>query len=221
MAGALALVLAGAGTTLASNRADFGSLHTQYQAISASYTGSTAEGDVDISRDFDRNFDQQAREQAAQHEKALQELASAVGARAKELKSANQWVLPVTGYRLTARFGQAGGMWASGFHTGLDFAGPAGSTIVSVAAGVVVSAGYEGAYGNRTIIRLADGTEIWYCHQSRIVVRVGQQVGPADVIGYTGSTGNVSGPHLHLEVHPHGGRAVDPYTALIQHGVQP
>jgi murein DD-endopeptidase MepM/ murein hydrolase activator NlpD len=219
MAGALALVLAGAGTTLASNRADVGALHTEYQAISASYTGSTAEGDVDISRDFDRNLDEQARQQAAQRDKALAELASAVGARAQQLKS--QWVLPVTGYRLTARFGQAGGMWSTGFHTGLDFAGPAGTTIVSVAAGVVVSVGYEGAYGNRTVIRLADGTEIWYCHQSRIVVRVGTRVGPSDVIGFTGSTGNVSGPHLHLEVHPHGGRAVDPYTALIQHGVRP
>lgn len=214
------MVVAGAGTTLASNRADVGALHTEYQAISASYTGTAVEGDVDISRDFDRNLDEQARQQAAQRDKALKELASAVGARAAELKSL-QWVLPVTGYRLTARFGQAGGYWSSGYHSGLDFAGPSGTTIVSVAAGVVVSTGYEGAYGNRTIIRLADGTEIWYCHQSRIVVRTGQHVSPSEVIGYTGSTGNVSGPHLHLEVHPGGNGPVDPYAALIQHGVRP
>ncbi len=72
------------------------------------------------------------------------------------------------------------------------------------------STGYEGAYGNRTVITLRDGTDIWYCHQSRIAVTVGQTVDPGEVIGYTGSTGNVTGPHLHLEVHPHGGGPVDP-----------
>ena len=133
----------------------------------------------------------------------------------------NQWVIPVVGYRLTARFGQGGGYWSSGRHTGLDFAGPSGSTIVSMAAGTVTSTGYEGAYGNRTIITLADGTEVWYCHQSSVSVSVGQQVAPGDVIGATGSTGNVTGPHLHLEVHPAGGGPTDPYAALVAHGVTP
>lgn len=220
MVGALALVVAGVGTALVSNRTDGGALHADYQAISASYSGSAVEGDVDISRDFDRNLDAQARQQAANREKALQEAAAVVEGRARELRS-NQWVLPVTGYRLSARFGQAGGLWSSGRHTGLDFSGPSGSTLVAVSSGTIIFTGYEGAYGNKTVLRLDDGTEIWYCHQSRIAVSVGQKVGPSDVIGYTGSTGNVTGPHLHLEVHPRGQGPVDPYTALIEHGVQP
>ncbi|MCW2749526.1 MAG: hypothetical protein JWR83_636, partial [Aeromicrobium sp.] len=65
------------------------------------------------------------------------------------------------------------------------------------------------------------GTDIWYCHQSRIAVKPGQKVGPGQVIGYTGSTGNVTGPHLHLEVHPNGGDPVDPFPVLVQHGVRP
>ena len=50
---------------------------------------------------------------------------------------------------------------------------------------------------------------------------MGQQVAPGDVIGATGSTGNVTGPHLHLEVHPGGGGPADPYAALVAHGVTP
>ena len=83
------------------------------------------------------------------------------------------------------------------------------------------STGYEGAYGNRTIITLNDGTEIWYCHQSSVSVQPGQKVAPGDVIGATGSTGNVTGPHLHLEVRPGGGDPVDPYATLQAHGVNP
>ncbi|MFI5426380.1 M23 family metallopeptidase [Aeromicrobium sp. UC242_57] len=121
---------------------------------------------------------------------------------------------------MTARFGQSSGLWST-THTGLDFAGPAGTTIVSVAAGTVTSSGYEGAYGNRTIITLNDGTEIWYCHQSKIVANVGDVVAPGQVIGYTGSTGNVTGPHLHLEVRPGGGDPIDPYAALSSHDARP
>ncbi len=72
-------------------------------------------------------------------------------------------------------------------HTSLDFAGPSGSTIVSVAAGVVID-GLRGCLRQPHVITLRDGTDIWYCHQSRIAVKPGQAVGPGDVIGYTGST---------------------------------
>ena len=81
--------------------------------------------------------------------------------------------------------------------------------------------GYQGGYGNRTIITLEDGTDVWYCHQSRIAVSAGEQVDPGQIIGFTGSTGNVTGPHLHLEIHPGGGGPVDPVPVLAQHGVRP
>ncbi len=224
MAGAFILVLAAFGSMLLGNTSDGDSLaNDKYQTISQSYVGpddAAANGKVDVSRSFDRELvKKQTQMQAEQVLKAQADLKKNVDKFAKETIK-NQWVLPVTGYHLTARFGQRSGLWST-VHTGLDFAGPSGSTIVSVAAGVVKSTGYEGAYGNRTIITLRDGTEIWYCHQSRISVNVGQAVGPGDVIGYTGSTGNVTGPHLHFEVHPNGGAAVNPEPVLRQHGINP
>ncbi|MEH3032977.1 MAG: peptidoglycan DD-metalloendopeptidase family protein [Aeromicrobium erythreum] len=218
MAGAVALVIAGLGSAAFGSHTDRDALRANYQTISASYTGDGNE--VQTTRSFDRGqLERQAKQQAEQKLLAQAQTKQKVEAAAKELKK-NQWVLPVTGYRLTARFGQRSGLWST-VHTGLDFAGPSGSTIVSVAAGTVKSTGYEGAYGNRTIITLQDGTDIWYCHQSRIAVKPGQVVGPGETIGYTGSTGNVTGPHLHLEVHPGGGDPVDPIPVLVSHGVNP
>jgi hypothetical protein len=134
----------------------------------------------------------------------------------------NQWVLPVAAgvYQLTARFGDYSPLW-SHFHTGLDFAAPTGTPIMAVAGGTITEVGYSGAYGNRTIEQLPDGTELWYCHQNSFGTSVGATVSPGQVIGYVGSTGNVTGPHLHLEVHPGGGDPVDPFTALEVHGLHP
>lgn len=131
----------------------------------------------------------------------------------------NQWVLPISGYHLTATFGDYG-LWAS-YHTGLDFAAPSGTPLRAVANSVVTSVGHDGAYGNKTVLTLDDGTEIWYCHQTSISVTVGQEVRAGDLIGTVGSTGHVTGPHLHLEVRPGGGDPVDPYAALVVHGLQP
>jgi murein DD-endopeptidase MepM/ murein hydrolase activator NlpD len=86
---------------------------------------------------------------------------------------------------------------------------------------VITETAYSGAFGNRTIERLPDGTELWYCHQNAFGTTVGATVKPGQVIGYIGSTGNVTGPHLHLEVHPGGGDAVDPFAALVVHGLHP
>jgi murein DD-endopeptidase MepM/ murein hydrolase activator NlpD len=172
MAGAFALILAAFGSAVIGGSTDGNSLKAdKYQTISQSYTGPD-QSVVDVSRSFDRaTLDRQARAQAEQKRLADEELAAAVGKEAKQLEL-NRWVVPVTGYHLSARFGQRSGLWAT-VHTGLDFAGPSGSTIVSVAAGTVVSAAYEGAYGNRTVIRLLDGTDIWYCHQSSFGVSPG------------------------------------------------
>ena len=76
----------------------------------------------------------------------------------------NQWVLPLDSISITAEFGDYG-LWAS-YHTGIDFNGNTGDPIKSVANGVVTSVGYDGSYGNKTVITLDDGTEIWYCHQN-------------------------------------------------------
>ncbi len=114
----------------------------------------------------------------------------------------------------------AGGLWSSN-HTGLDFATASGTPIVAVANGTITKTGSAGAYGNQTVETLEDGTEIWYCHQTTIDVQPGQVVTAGEQIGTVGSTGNTTGPHLHLEVRPGGGDPVDPASALAVHGVTP
>ena len=169
----------------------------------------------------DEQLVEQAESQLKQRDAALQKLSQAAERVAAKLKL-NQWVLPVDPgvYHLTARFGDYSGLW-SHFHTGLDFAAPTGTPIHAVANGVVTSVGYDGAYGNKTVVTLDDGTELWYCHQNSFAVAVGDEVHSGDLIGYIGSTGNVTGPHLHLEVRPGAGDPVDPYDALVVHGLHP
>ncbi|WP_222430389.1 M23 family metallopeptidase [Nocardioides sp. J9] len=121
--------------------------------------------------------------------------------------------------RSAATYGEYG-LWSS-YHTGLDFAAPSGTPLYAVTNAVVTSTGFDGAYGNKTVLTLEDGTEIWYCHQSSIAASVGDTVRAGELIGYVGSTGHVTGPHLHLEVRPGGGDPVDPDAALRQHGVTP
>ena len=130
------------------------------------------------------------------------------------------WVLPVRGYHLTGRFGQSSGLWSS-THTGLDFAAPVGTPIRSIGPGVVTAADSDGAFGNKTVVRLDDGTVVWFCHQDRMAVEVGQRLEPGELVGYVGSTGNTTGPHLHLEVHPHGGDPIDPEGWLPEHHLHP
>ena len=162
-----------------------------------------------------------AEAQAQARNAALAQLAASAEKHADRI-AANAWTLPIApgAYRLTAGFGQSSGLWAH-THTGLDFAAPSGTPIMSVASGVVTSTEYAGAYGNRTIITLEDGTEIWYCHQTSFQVSQGDTVRSGQVIGTVGSTGNSTGPHLHLEVRPGAGDPVDPRTALTVHAVHP
>ena len=134
----------------------------------------------------------------------------------------NAWKLPLDSgvYRLTATFGQCSGLW-SHCHTGLDFAAPEGTPILAIANGTITTTDWAGAYGNRTIMTLEDGTEVWYCHQSQFGAEEGDQVVGGQPIGFVGTTGNSTGPHLHLEVRPGGGDAVDPFQALTVHGLSP
>ena len=105
-----------------------------------------------------------AESQARQRNAALAQFAKQAEAQADKI-ALNQWVLPVEGYHLTASFGQSSGLWAT-THTGLDFAAPEGTPIRAIANGVVTSTGYDGSYGNKTVVTLEDGTELWFCHQS-------------------------------------------------------
>ncbi|MEV6948333.1 M23 family metallopeptidase [Streptomyces sp. NPDC051172] len=167
-----------------------------------------------------------AEKEAATKAAAAKEKAEAAAKKAAEAvklaELAKQFQLPVVSYTITGTFGQAGSMWSSGYHTGLDFAAPTGTLIKAIHSGTITQAGWAGAYGYRTILTLDDGTELWFCHQSSISVSVGQKVGTGDVIGRIGATGNVTGPHLHLEVHPDGqATGIDPLPWLRSKGLNP
>ncbi|MFH9983880.1 M23 family metallopeptidase [Streptomyces sp. NPDC017179] len=163
-----------------------------------------------------------AEAEAAAAKKKAEEEAAQKAEEARLAELAKQYTLPTTSYTLTSTFGQAGSMWSSGYHTGLDFAAPTGTLLKAIHTGTVTEAGWAGAYGYRTILTLDDGTELWYCHQSSISVSVGQQVSTGDVIGRVGATGNVTGPHLHLEVHPGGqSTGIDPTAWLRDRGLTP
>jgi murein DD-endopeptidase MepM/ murein hydrolase activator NlpD len=166
----------------------------------------------------DQELVDMAEQQARERNAALAKFAKQAEAQAAKI-ALNQWVLPVDDYHLTAGFGDWG-LWAS-YHTGLDFAGDYGAPIKAMANGDVTEVGYDGSYGNKVVITLDDGTELWFCHMSEFATSTGEEVRAGEVIGYIGSTGNTTGPHLHLEVRPGAGDPVDPYAAMLVHGLQP
>ncbi|MFJ7198670.1 MULTISPECIES: transglycosylase family protein [unclassified Streptomyces] len=113
------------------------------------------------------------------------------------------------------------GSWASGYHTGVDFPVPTGTSIRAVASGTVVSAGWGGAYGYQVVIRHSDGKYSQYAHLSALHVREGRHVSAGQRIARSGSTGNVTGPHLHFEIRtgPGYGSDIDPLVYLRAGGV--
>ncbi|MFC9298060.1 M23 family metallopeptidase [Streptomyces sp. NPDC057011] len=129
-----------------------------------------------------------------------------------------KFAIPVEQHGLSASFGQAGGMWMS-VHTGIDFPVSYGTPVMAATDGTVRTQ-YNSAYGNMAIVTSPDGTETWYCHLSSTKIRSGK-VKAGDVIAYSGNSGNSTGPHLHFEVRPGGGSAIDPLPWLRSHGLDP
>lgn len=100
-------------------------------------------------------------------------------------------------------------------HRGIDIAGPIGTPVMAAAAGVVVRSGWNsGGYGNVVDIRHGDGSMTRYAHNSRLLVREGQEVKQGQLISEIGSTGNSTGPHLHFEIHLPSAGTVNPIAYL-------
>lgn len=122
---------------------------------------------------------------------------------------------PVSTNRLTSAFGPRihpilGGVRA---HSGVDLAAAAGTPVRATADGVVARAGWAGGYGLLVAISHSSAMTTRYGHMSRLAVSPGDRVRKNDVIGYVGSTGRSTGPHLHYEVLVNG-RAVNPMSYM-------
>jgi murein DD-endopeptidase MepM/ murein hydrolase activator NlpD len=111
------------------------------------------------------------------------------------------------GYRVHPIYG------TTRFHSGIDIGAPYGAPIYAAEAGRVILASYYDGYGNCIIIDHGDGISTLYAHCSSIIVKVGQYVSKGQIIGYVGSTGNSTGPHLHFEVRIKG-NPVNPFNYL-------
>ena len=120
-------------------------------------------------------------------------------------------VVPVSG-RVTSRYGAVSRI-RSGAHTGTDIACTTGTDIKVVADGTVTFSQRNGSYGNLIKVDHGNGVETWYAHCSKLYATVGQQVKAGDVIAAVGSTGNSTGPHLHLEIRVDG-VAINPQKYL-------
>ncbi|MGL5859138.1 MAG: M23 family metallopeptidase [Angustibacter sp.] len=163
---------------------------------------------------LERELQEQRRERRDRVARARQRAELAEKRRTAQA-AARRWVLPVTDYRFTSGYGPRWGR----LHAGDDYAAPVGTRVGAISSGTVIFAGIQGGYGYKVEIRHWDGTVSWYCHLSRIDVGLGQDVTPGQKIGEVGNSGSSTGPHLHLEVHPDGGEAVDPRAWLAKRGV--
>ncbi|MEU1118802.1 MULTISPECIES: M23 family metallopeptidase [unclassified Streptomyces] len=124
-------------------------------------------------------------------------------------------------FRVSAAYGVRGD-WLAGHHTGIDLAVPQGTPVYAVGAGVVLVAGWSGAYGNAVTVRMPDDHYSLVAHLSRVSVRVGAEVRAGTLLGKSGATGRATGPHLHLEIRARRGYGsdIDPVKYLAGRGVQ-
>ncbi|MFF6811909.1 peptidoglycan DD-metalloendopeptidase family protein [Streptomyces sp. NPDC012403] len=151
-------------------------------------------------------------QQAAERRAAAEE-----AARKERLRP--KFALPVVQHGLSAYYGQSGINWMS-VHSGIDFPVSYGAKVMAATDGTVRTQ-YNSAYGNMMIVTAMDGTETWYCHLSSYQVASGTTVKAGDTIAFSGNSGNSTGPHLHFEVRPGGGSAIDPLAWFRSHGLDP
>jgi len=148
-------------------------------------------------------------EEKAKAEEEKKKAESAVLAKAKVNPSSTGKAIaglnlskPVSG-TITSRYGAVSSRRSSA-HTGLDIGASMGTPVTPICSGTVTFAGWKGSYGNLVIVNHGNGIESYYAHCNTINVSVGQAVEPGTVISTVGSTGNSTGPHLHVEIRQNG-----------------
>jgi murein DD-endopeptidase MepM/ murein hydrolase activator NlpD len=121
--------------------------------------------------------------------------------RRQALAAATPSIWPVAGW-LSSSFGNRRDPFTGNtdFHPGLDISADRGEPVLATADGTVTTAGYHGSYGNLVVLDHSFGISTKYGHLSRFAVMTGQQIRRGEIVGYVGSTGRSTSPHLHYEV---------------------
>jgi len=187
---------------------------TEWAAEQAARERAEAAAAAEAKRAAEEQAAKEAAEQAAAEEAARAAAEEAERAAAEAAEAAKPWMAP-TDARITSFFGMRDGR----LHGGTDFGSFEGDPISVVGDGTVTYVGYEaGGYGNVVYVDHGDGIQTRYAHASEVLVNVGDEVSKGDTIILTGSTGNVTGPHLHFEVLIDGEK-VDSLAWLQEQGV--
>jgi murein DD-endopeptidase MepM/ murein hydrolase activator NlpD len=187
---------------------------TEWAAEQAAREQAEAAAAAEAKRVAEEQAAKEAAEQAAAEEAARAAAEEAERAAAEAAEAAKPWMAP-TDARITSFFGMRDGR----LHGGTDFGSFEGDPISVVGDGTVTYVGYEaGGYGNVVYVDHGDGIQTRYAHASEVLVNVGDEVSKGDTIILTGSTGNVTGPHLHFEVLIDGEK-VDSLAWLQEQGV--
>lgn len=132
---------------------------------------------------------------------------------AKYIKENYKFKIPLNG-TITSAFGvrDSDNPIVSSYHTGTDIAANEGTAIIAALSGEVIKATTDVAYGKHIIIQ-TDNVKTLYAHCSKLNVKVGQKINQGEIIGYVGSTGFATGPHLHFEI-IYNDRFVNPQDVL-------
>jgi hypothetical protein len=117
-------------------------------------------------------------------------------------ESAFGFTNPVVGFPITSTFGNRVHPITGDvrFHKGIDVGTPIGTPIRTARAGIVVFSGWSEGYGKKIVIEHEKGYETLYAHLDELFVKIGDRVSDGEIIGLSGSTGHVTGPHLHFEI---------------------
>jgi murein DD-endopeptidase MepM/ murein hydrolase activator NlpD len=193
----------------------FGELGSDYLVRTVSLNRVDPASPIPVSEPEQSGFDTEVVFLSAPPPTALQQAfyqaAANMESARKAQEAAKVWHVPVATYYISSDFAE---MRDNGPHIGLDFAGTEGKPVVAARHGLITEAGWHGGYGFRVTIDHGDGHTTRYGHLANDPkVAVGDRVVGGQVIGYMGSTGDSTGPHLHFELHSYG-TYIDPMRVI-------
>ena len=186
-------------------------------SITPEAVASTAGASADRQNAADRaNRDSRAEASKSSSPKTAPTKAAPAKAAPKKAAPKPKYSSPMPGAAITSCYGQRWGV----LHAGIDFAASENTPIRAVVGGTVSSAGWAySGYGISVVVDHGNGYLTHYAHMNKAAVKIGQKVSAGNVLGYEGSTGDSTGPHLHFEVHKGMWNQINPAGWLAARGI--